>query len=94
MKKPIILLSILIFVILGLFLVRSAISNRISTSGVELGKTQDVLKKYKTQNIMLREEISTLASLTNISSAAAKNGFVESKSAFAISVARPIALKQ
>lgn len=94
MKKPIILISILFFVILGLFVARSAISNRISTSGVELGKTQDTLKKYKTQNTMLREEISTLSSLTTISSAAAKNGFVESKSAFAISAARPIALRQ
>lgn len=93
MKKPIVLLSILIFVILGLFVVRTAISNRISTSGVELGKTEDTVKKYETENTMLREQISALSSLSNISSAAAKIGFVESKSAFAISTARPIALR-
>lgn len=94
MRKPIFILAILIFVILSLFITRTAISNRISTSGVALGKTQDELKKYQTENIILKEQIFTLSSLSYVSSAAAGIGFVESKSTFALAKARPIALKE
>ena len=91
MKKPIFLLAILIIVTLGLFLTRMVISNTISTSGVALGKTQDELVKYKTENTLLREKIFTFSSLSNISSAAGQIGFVGSKSNFALSKTRPIA---
>jgi hypothetical protein len=91
MKKPLAILAILIFIILGLFLTRTAISNRISTSGVELGRTQDEIKKYQTENYLLREQIFAMSSLTKISSAAAEIGFVESKDTFAVSAGRPIA---
>lgn len=94
MKKPIFLLLILIFTIVTLFGVRAAVSNRISTFGVALGKTQDELAKYKTQNIQLKEKIYSLSSLTHVSSAAAKLGFTESKSDFALTKAYPIALRQ
>lgn len=91
MKKPVFLLAILIFIIVGLLVIRTVISNTISTSGVVLGKTQDKLIKYKTENILLREKIFTLSSLSNISSAAGQIGFVGSKSNFALSKTRPIA---
>lgn len=91
MKKPIFLLTILIFIIVGLLIVKAVISNTISTSGVALGKTQDELIKYKTENTMLREKIFTLSSLSYVSSAAAQIGFVGSKSNFALSKTRPIA---
>ncbi len=94
MRKPIFILAILIFVILSLFIARTVISNRISTSGVALGKTQDELSKYKTENTMLREQIYSLSSLSYVASAAVKIGFVESKSNFAISPAIAIALKR
>ncbi len=48
MKKPILVLTILILVIVGLFITRTAISNKISTKGVALGKTQDELTKCNT----------------------------------------------
>lgn len=91
MKKPLIILSALILVILGLFVTRTAISNRISTSGVELGKAQDEIKKIKTENYIIREQIFALSSLITISSSAAKIGFIESKETLAISGAKPIA---
>ena len=91
MKKPILLLSILILIIVCLLGVRTVVTNRLSTSGVELGKTQDQIGRYKTENLILREKIFSLSSLSYVSSAAAKLGFLESKSNFAVSRTRPIA---
>ena len=91
MKKPILLLSILILTIFSLFGARAIVSNGISTSGVELGKLQETTGKYKTQNVILREKIFALSSLSYIFEKAAKLGFVENKSNFAVSAARPIA---
>lgn len=94
MKKPIIILTILIFMIITLFGVRAYVSNRLSTSGVELGYVKDEINKYKTENIILSEKVNSLSSLSNISSAAVKLGFSESKSNYALTKAKPIALKQ
>ncbi len=91
MRKPIFVLAILILVIAGLFITRTAISNKISTKGVALGKTQDELAKVRTENVIIREKIYSLSSLTHIASEAARIGFVDSKSNFALTKARPIA---
>lgn len=94
MKKPILLIGILFLTIVVLFGARAAVSNRLSTSGVTLGKTQDEMNKYRTQNIQLKEKIYSLSSLSHVSSEAAKLGFVESKTNFALTRSHPIALKQ
>jgi hypothetical protein len=91
MKKPILVLTILILVIVGLFITRTAISNKISTKGVALGKTQDELTKYKTENVILREKIFALSSLTYVASEAARIGLVDGKSNFALTKSKPIA---
>ncbi len=91
MKKSVFVLAILILVIVGLFITRTAISNKISTKGVELGKTQDELVKVRTENVILREKIYSLSSLTHVASEAARIGFVDSKSNFALTKAKPIA---
>ncbi len=94
MKKPILILSILFLTIISLFGLRSAVSTRIITSGLELGQLRDDTNHYKTENAILREKIFSLSSLSHVSEAASKVGFVESKSNFAVSAAHPIALKQ
>ncbi len=94
MKKPLILISFLVLIIVVLFGARTVVSNRISTSGVELGATQDDLSFYKTENTILKEKIYALSSLTSVSERAKKLGFVESKDTFAVSKSLPIALKQ
>jgi hypothetical protein len=91
MKKPVFILAILILIIAGLLITRTAISNKISTKGVVLGKTQDELIKYKTENVILKEKIFGLSSLTHVASEAARIGFVDGKSNFALTKARPIA---
>ncbi len=94
MKKPILLVTILILIVISLFGVRAAVSNRISTSGIVLGETQDEANKLKIENLVLKEKVYSLSSLTKISSAAAKLGFVESKESFALTKTQPIAFKQ
>ena len=94
MKKPILIVSILAIVIITLFGIRSVVANELSTSGVALGEIQDEIIHYQTENIMIREEINNLSSLANISSAAAKLGFSQSKSNFALKKTQPIALSQ
>lgn len=92
MRKPIFVLAILILIIVGLFITRTAISNKISTKGVALGKTQDELTAYKTENVIIREKIFSLSSLTYVASEAARIGFVDGKSNFALTKAKPIAV--
>lgn len=94
MKKPIIIIAILFLTIGVLLGVRSVASARITTSGLELGKIQDSTTVYKTENVKLKEKIFSLSSLTHVSETASKKGFVESKAAFAVSAARPIARGQ
>jgi len=91
MRKPIFLLAFLIVIVIGLFMIRMVISNTISTSGVALGKTQDEITKFRTENMLLREKIFTFSSLTNIASEAGRIGLVEGKSSLALSKTRPIA---
>lgn len=91
MKKPIFILTTLILIIVVLFGVKAVVSNKISTSGVALGRTQEVLEEYRTENMILREKIFALSSLSHVSEVATKKGFVESKSSFALTKALPIA---
>lgn len=94
MKKPAIVIIVLFLSIGVLVGIRSVAAARITTSGLELGKIQDVTIAYKTENVILKEKIFALSSLTHVSEAASKKGFVESKGAFAISKARPLARGQ
>ena len=94
MKKPILIVSILTISIIVLFGVRSIVANEISTSGVALGEIQDEVKKYKTQNTLIKEQINNRSSLIQIASTAAKLGFSQSKSNIALKKALPIALGQ
>jgi hypothetical protein len=93
MKKPIYLIGILMTIIISLFVVKTFVSNRISTSGVELGYTQEKIAEYKTQNAILKEKVYSKSSLTYLSRVAQKKGFVESKSTFAVSKGLPLARK-
>ena len=94
MKKPALILGLLIIMILVLSVVKTFVSNKISTSGMVLGTLQDKITYYKTENALLSEKLYTLSSLTNVSAEAESLGFVEGKSAFVLTNPLPIALKQ
>lgn len=94
MKKPFLLIAFLVIVIISLFGVRAVVSNKLSTSGVELGQAQDDIKRIRTENTIIKEKLYKMSSLTHVSSAAARLGFVESKESYALIKAQPIALNQ
>jgi cell division protein FtsL len=94
MKKPILLIAILLVIVLTLSLVRIYISNQIATSGVVLGQVQSEIDSYKTQNILLSEKLYTQSSLTNIAEEAAKDGYVTQGSDFVLNGQVPVAYKQ
>lgn len=94
MKKSIILIAILVIVVFVLSIVRIYISNQIATSGVVLGQVQNEIDAYKTQNILLSEELYSQSSLTNIALEAAKDGYVAQSSDFVLNGQIPVAYKQ
>jgi hypothetical protein len=94
MKKPILLLSGIIFIILSLSIVQVSVANSMSTTGVELSQLQKELAKYEKENKLLEERYLEAASLTNLDKQAKKIGFVESKSQEYLSTPLPLALNQ
>ena len=93
MKRYKFLLGFLVFSVVALTFVRAVVSNRISTDGVALGSIDGEIDSYKTDNLIYREKIYTLASLTNISSQAATLGFVDEKLSFVVNKSLPIAAR-
>lgn len=91
MNRPKIIILLLFITALSLGLVRTVIANSMTTEGVQLGKIEDKISAYKTENLMYKEKILTLASLWKISSSAAKLGFVEGSLGFVIPSSIPIA---
>lgn len=94
MKKPITIIISLLLIVSILSVVRTVVSNGMSTSGSHLSKLSEELDYYKTENASLEEKIYTKSSLISIASEAARLGFVDQKSSFAVSSGLPIAAKQ
>jgi hypothetical protein len=94
MKKPILIISILLVIVLSLAIVRIYISNQVATSGVILGQVQNENDAYKIQNIQLSEKLYLQSSLTNIAKEATKEGFVTQSSDFVLNGQVPVAYTQ
>jgi len=94
MQKPVLLITALALIVLGLSIVRIYISNQVATSGVMLGQIEQQVDSYKMENILLAENLYTKSSLTNIAEEAVKQGFIEQKSDFVLNGQVPVAYKQ
>lgn len=94
MKKPALFITVLILSILILSVVRTFISNNVSTSGVLLGKAQEQIDKYKLENTLLEEKLYTQSSLTSIAVKADKLGYTDKKTDFVLTNQYPVAFKQ
>ncbi len=94
MKKPILLIAILLVAVFTLSIVRIYISNQIATSGVVLGQVQGKIDSYKMQNILLAEKLYSESSLANIAQEVSKEGFVVQSSDFVLTGQIPVAFKQ
>ncbi len=91
MKKPGVIIGALVIVIVLLAVTRTFVSNSISTSGIAMGKMEEELVYYKTQNLLLSEKFLKKASLTNVASEAAQLGFVQGKTNLVLSGKLPLA---
>lgn len=91
MKKTYSFVAFLSGIILFLSLVQIVISNRLSTTGVTLGKLHDEIAFYKTENTILAEKLLVATSLNRIASSAAEIGFAEAKTPIVFSEGLPIA---
>lgn len=93
MKRPRLLIAIILFTILALSIVRIAVENNISTTGAELVKLQAKVDNYKKSNAILKEKYLEESSLTKIASSAGRLGFVAAKEQVYLSTPLPLALR-
>jgi hypothetical protein len=77
-----------------LSIIQAVVSNRLSTSGIILGKIEDEIHSYKTENLSLSQEYFLVSSLSNISSRATVLGFVKEKSPLVLSTSDVVAVRQ
>ena len=95
MKKPRLIIILLIGIIISLSIVKAIVHNRLSTTGVFVSKVEEEINFYKTQNAILSEKLLTLSSLTNISERAKKEGFTnQDKSPMVLKTSKPLAVKR
>ncbi len=94
MKKPVLIITFFIISIISLWITQVVISNRLSTTGIELEKIQSEIAKYKKENTLLEEKILQASSLMNISKKAKSLGFVESRSQIYLTNPLPLSLNQ
>lgn len=86
--------SALFLIIVLLSIIQVIVSNRLSTSGIILGKIEEEIRNYKTENIALAEGFFYATSLNNISSRAAVLGFVKEKSPLILTASDVVAVRQ
>ena len=95
MKKSYLIMIFLIGLIISLSIVKAVAYNRLSSSGVFVGKLGDSIDYYKTQNTVLSERLLTLSSLAHIANKALELGFVEEDSSLMVlKTSRSLAVKQ
>ncbi len=94
MKKPSVIITVIIVTIIVLSVLQVTVANSISTTGIELEKIQQEITMYQKQNTALHEQLLQASSLTTISEEAKNLGFVETNSQMVLSEPLPLALNQ
>lgn len=92
-KTKNLIVAVICFIVL-LAVIQVTVSNSFTTDGIQLSKTQEKIATLKKENTLLREQLYTKSSYTNIASAAATLGFIESRSSIFLDAPLPIAIKQ
>jgi cell division protein FtsL len=91
MKRPILVLTCIITIILGLSIAQASMANQISTTGADLVAVQEQVKDYKKNNTILNEQVLEASSFTNLQKKAKKLGFVEAKTPEYMNAPLPLA---
>lgn len=95
MKKPVLIITALIGLVIALSVLKTIAYNRLSTSGIFVADVEERISFYKTQNAILSEELLASSSLTNIAIRASELGFTnKDKSLLVIKTSRPLAVKR
>ena len=93
MKKPARIIIFLIGIVIILSVVKVVLYNRLSTSGTFVGKIEEEISSYKTQNAILSEKLLMSSSLTSLSAKAIALGFIRDDSSMVLRTL-PVAIKQ
>lgn len=93
MKKPYIVITILLGLVIVLSIARAFLHNTLSTSGIYVGHVEQEINFYKTQNAILSEKLLTASSLTNIVEKADESGFTNENTLMVLKTSRPLAVK-
>lgn len=91
MKKPALIITFTVIIVLFLLMAKILVANSLSIGGVQLSKIERQIRSYQIENALLKEKVVLSSSLTHIASKAAKLGFVENKSTFALIKSQPLA---
>ncbi|MEK7092506.1 MAG: hypothetical protein AAB907_02680 [Patescibacteria group bacterium] len=91
MKKPLSFISVIVGIVVLLTVLQVVVSNKLSTTGVVLGRYQDEIRKYETENTILAQKLLISTSLASIASQAASLGFIEGNNKLILSAPIPLA---
>ena len=95
MRKPALIITFLIGLVVVLSVVKATVQNRLSTSGVFVAELEKQISFYKTQNAILSEELLTSSSLTSIAARASELGFTNKDSSLLVlKTTKPLAVKR
>jgi cell division protein FtsL len=93
MKKANILIIFLLGLIISLSIGKAVLQNTLSTSGIYVGRIEQEINSYKTENTILSEELLTASSLTNIMEKAQQSGFTTDNTLMTLNASRPLAVR-
>lgn len=93
MKKPYIIITFLLGLVIVLSVGKAVLQNTLTTSGIFVSRAEQEINFYKTQNAILSEDLLTASSLVNITEKAAKSGFINENALMVIGTSRPLAVK-
>ena len=93
MKKANILIIFLLGLIISLSIGKAVLQNTLSTSGIYVGRIEQEINSYKTENTILSEELLTASSLTNIMEKAKQLGFTTDNILMTLNASRPLAVR-
>lgn len=94
MKKPILILTCLILVIIGLTVTRAIVSNTLSTTGVDLSRIDQDIDSYQRKNALIQERILQASAFTTLEQEAEQRGYEAMSSQIVLTSPLPIAYKR
>lgn len=93
MKKYILAISIMVFILVVLTVIQSVVANSVSTVGVDIAVIQEEIDAYKKDNALLKETYLTRSSYTIIAEEVEERGFEPSTKQLSLTSPQPLAYR-